>query len=75
MKKIAGISIALVAIIGLAGCIAIPVDSGYGAPAPYYGAPAYYSPPVYYGPSVAIGVYGGRGYGHGHRHGHRHYRR
>jgi len=48
----------------VAGCVAVPVDSGYyGEPRGYYGgyygpAPAYYVPP-YYGPSIGIGIYGG----------------
>ena len=51
-----------------AGCVAVPVNSGYYAPASVYVAPApvYYGAPAYYGPSVGIGIYGGgRGYGRG----------
>lgn len=39
----------------LVGCVAVPVDSGYHAP-----APAYYGPPVYYGPSIHVDIYGRR---------------
>ena len=53
--------VAAIAVLGLAGCIAVP----YGGD-PYYGGPAYYSAPV-----VSFGVYGGPGY---HRHGHHHHR-
>ena len=50
----------------LAGCVAVPVDSGYYGGAPGYYAPRYYAPPALYAPSFSIGVFRG---------GHRHWRR
>jgi hypothetical protein len=59
------------ALSALAGCVAVPVQSGYGYydPAPAY----YYGPPAYYGPSIGIGIYGGGGHYY-HGHGYRGYR-
>ena len=61
MKKLL---IALLAGVGLSGCVAYPAGPGYG----YYEAPGYY-----YGPSVSVGVGAGYGYRGGYR-GDRHYR-
>ncbi|HUR59457.1 MAG TPA: hypothetical protein VM029_17200 [Opitutaceae bacterium] len=60
-----GIVVAVLAAVGLGGCVAVPAyypDAGYGGGYGYYGAPAY--------PSVSLGVginSGPRYYG-GHRH-------
>lgn len=66
MKTRASLVIIASALAVLGGCVAVPVDSGYYAPAPaYYGPPVYYGPPAYYGPSIHFDFYGGR---HRHRH-------
>jgi hypothetical protein len=68
--KLIRTAVVVSALVGLGGCVAVPVGPGYygGYEAP---APAYYAPPVYYGPSIGIGIYGGgRGY-----YGHDYYRR
>ncbi len=57
--------VAAVAVVSLAGCVAVPV---YSEPAPAYG---YYPPPVVYAPPVSFAFGfsshgGGRGYRHGH---------
>ena len=57
MKKL---SIVVVAVLGLSGCVAVPYG-GYGG-GPAYG-PAVYVPPV----TVGVGYYGGRGYYGRHR--------
>jgi hypothetical protein len=69
MKK--GIMVALLAAVGLGGCVAVPYDAGYGGG--YGGGYGYYGPPAVAYPSVSLGVgvsSGPRYYG-----GHRHYRR
>lgn len=53
--------LAVLAAVGLAGCVAVP--------APYYGDAAYYYP----APAVGVGVYTAPGY-YRHQHHHRHYR-
>jgi len=58
MKKLL---IALLAGVGLSGCVAYPAGPGYG----YYDTPGYY-----YGPSVSVGVGTSYGYRSGHRHRH-----
>ena len=60
--KILKTALAILPLILLPGCIAVPVGPAYYDSAPgYYYAPA----PAYYGPSVGIGIYGGRrGYGY-----------
>ena len=63
--KIIRLAFVVSALAVLAGCVAVPVNSGY-----YAGPPAVYAPPVYFGPSIGIGFYG-RGGGHGRGHGHR----
>jgi hypothetical protein len=64
--------VAAVAVVSLAGCVAVPV---YSEPAPAYG---YYAPPVVYAPPVATFSFGynsyrggpRRGYGPGPRYRH-----
>jgi hypothetical protein len=66
--KITKLTFVALAIALLSGCVAVPVNSGYYAPAPVYATPApvYYGQPAYYGPSIGIGIYGGyRGHGRG----------
>ena len=66
--KLIRVTFAVSVLAMLGGCMVVPVNPGYYAP-----APAYYAPPVYYGPSIGIGIYGGsRGYGHGGRRGYGH---
>lgn len=45
--------VALLAVLGLAGCVAVP--------APYYSGPAYYYHPV---PAVGVGIHAGSGHHH-----------
>jgi hypothetical protein len=57
------LSIALLAGLGLAGCVAVPVYDGPRA----YG-PAVYAPPVVVTPAIGFGYYGYRGHRYGGRH-------
>ena len=64
MKRL---TLVVLAVAGLAGCVAVPVHD-----APYaYGPPAYSAPAVvvqpYFGLGLGFGYYGGRGYYGGHR--------
>ncbi len=57
--------LALLVLLTISGCVAVPVgppayDSGY-----YYSPAPYYYGPAYYGPSLGIGIYPG---GRHHRH-------
>ena len=59
------LAIALLAGVGLSGCVAIPYGPPGYSPSPYYGQPAY-SPPVVIAPWFGFygggrGYYGGRG--------------
>lgn len=58
------LAVLALALVGLAGCVAVPAYDPY----PYYG-PAYGPAPVVVAPSVSFGYSGyyGRGY-YGHRH-------
>lgn len=59
-------ALALVGLVTLSGCVAVPVD-----PYPTYDYPpaGYYVPtPYYYGPSVSLSIYGSRSSG-SHYHG------
>lgn len=71
--------IALLAVLGLSGCVAYGVPYGsaevYYGNSPYYGGGPYYGGSPYYGASVPyvveqrpVYIYGNRGYAHAPRH-------